>query len=351
MRDSEPWPTLDAIVISHFHLDHWGDLVPWVWGTMFRSAEHTGPELWLPPGGRETLVDHGSRLGFPNMFERVFAEREFEPREPFAVNGIRITTVPMLHYRMPAFGMRVEADGTTLSYSADTGPTEALDGARARRRPLRLRGNAARRVGRRAAPRASVRGRGDRRVRPLGSPPPAAHAPAGRAAARAGSRARVGRLHDRGLRRVDLGDARESRYRRMRLSIRRSRTKTRPAPRARQISTTGTISQSGSLRSDAPSSWSIAAIAAPGDLRVRPRPYPAQVAGTATRRSTARRRERGRRYDMAASPASGTAALEVAVTRVQKTFDGDFDGRDDALRPMRRTARGDRCRHAWSSAP
>lgn len=127
LRGSEAWPSLDAIVISHFHLDHWGDLVPWVWGTMFRSEQHTGPELWLPPGGRATLVDHGSRLGFPNMFEQVFAEREFEPHEPFSIDGIRITTVPMLHYRMPAFGMRVEADDATLAYSADTGPTEALD--------------------------------------------------------------------------------------------------------------------------------------------------------------------------------------------------------------------------------
>ena len=127
LRDSEPWPSLDAIVISHFHLDHWGDLVPWVWGSMFRSEHKEAPELWLPPGGRATLVDHGSRLGFPNMFEQVFAEREFEPHEPFAVDGLRITTVPMLHYRMPAYGMRVEADGATLAYSADTGPTEALD--------------------------------------------------------------------------------------------------------------------------------------------------------------------------------------------------------------------------------
>jgi len=127
LRESEPWPALDAIVISHFHLDHWGDLVPWVWGSMFQNGKHARPVLWLPPGGRASLVDHGSRLGFPNMFEQVFTEREYVPHEPFAVGGFRITTVPMLHYRMPAFGMRVEADGATLAYSADTGPTEALD--------------------------------------------------------------------------------------------------------------------------------------------------------------------------------------------------------------------------------
>ena len=28
------WPRVDAVVITHWHLDHWGDLVPWVWGNL-----------------------------------------------------------------------------------------------------------------------------------------------------------------------------------------------------------------------------------------------------------------------------------------------------------------------------
>ena len=127
LRDSEPWPALDAIVISHFHLDHWGDLVPWVWGAMFRVGSDPTPELWLPPGGRATLADHGSRLGFPGMFAQVFAQHEYEPHRGFAVDGLSIIPVPVVHYRMPAYGLRVEADGMSLAYSADTGPTEALD--------------------------------------------------------------------------------------------------------------------------------------------------------------------------------------------------------------------------------
>lgn len=126
LREAEPWPTPDAIVISHFHLDHWGDLVPWVWGSMFQAGEHTPPALWLPPGGRAALADHGSRLGFPSMFEQVFAAREYAPQAPFAVGALTLTMVPMLHYRMPAYGTRVEAGGATLAYSADTGPTDAL---------------------------------------------------------------------------------------------------------------------------------------------------------------------------------------------------------------------------------
>ena len=32
-------PSVDAIVITHWHLDHWGDLVPWVWGSMLGPGE------------------------------------------------------------------------------------------------------------------------------------------------------------------------------------------------------------------------------------------------------------------------------------------------------------------------
>ena len=47
LREREPWPTVDAIAITHLHLDHWGDLIPWVWGSLFgpgqrRSARRSG---------------------------------------------------------------------------------------------------------------------------------------------------------------------------------------------------------------------------------------------------------------------------------------------------------------------
>src|SRR3954469_6297237 len=39
LREHEAWPALDSIAITHWHLDHWGDLVPWVWGSMFGPGE------------------------------------------------------------------------------------------------------------------------------------------------------------------------------------------------------------------------------------------------------------------------------------------------------------------------
>jgi ribonuclease BN (tRNA processing enzyme) len=127
LRTAEGWPHVDAIAISHFHLDHWGDVVPWVWGLMFGPAtEEPRPELWVPPGGKETLSRFGVELGQPRMFEDTFALREYEDRVPFEAAGQRIVAHRVLHYEMLAFGFRVSSNGTTLAYSADSGPTDAL---------------------------------------------------------------------------------------------------------------------------------------------------------------------------------------------------------------------------------
>ena len=44
---------LDAIVLSHKHLDHSGDLWGWAWGLLGGPGRGlVGPELWLPRGTR-----------------------------------------------------------------------------------------------------------------------------------------------------------------------------------------------------------------------------------------------------------------------------------------------------------
>jgi ribonuclease BN (tRNA processing enzyme) len=125
LRELEPWPTLDAIVISHFHLDHFGDLVPWVWGTMYRP-ERSRPQLWVPPGGVQVLSDHGSRLGFASMFAETFRLAEYPSGERFQAGGLSVLGLPMVHYRILCHGLRVESEGRSLAYSADTGPTPVL---------------------------------------------------------------------------------------------------------------------------------------------------------------------------------------------------------------------------------
>jgi len=127
LRTQEGWPQIDAIAITHFHLDHWGDLVPWVWGLQFGpAAELPAPALWLPPGGRKVLAKLGEELGRADMFETAFDVHEYTDGETFEAAGARVTPRRVLHYEMLAFGFRVSDNGTTLAYSGDSGPSETL---------------------------------------------------------------------------------------------------------------------------------------------------------------------------------------------------------------------------------
>jgi ribonuclease BN (tRNA processing enzyme) len=127
LRSAEGWPVVDAIAITHFHLDHWGDVVPWVWGLQFGPAvDLDPPELWLPPDGRETLARLGEHLGKRDMFETAFKVKEYADGVPFTAAGSTVTARRVLHYEMLAFGFRVSHNGTTLAYSGDSGPSDAL---------------------------------------------------------------------------------------------------------------------------------------------------------------------------------------------------------------------------------
>ena len=108
LREQEPWPKLDAIVITHFHLDHWGDLVPWVWGASYlegRDDAPAPPELWVPPKGIAQLERFGSLLGFPDMFEQTFTLREYAAAEPFSAAGFTVTALRVPHYRVEAYAL------------------------------------------------------------------------------------------------------------------------------------------------------------------------------------------------------------------------------------------------------
>ena len=110
LRERDPWPRVDAIVITHFHLDHWGDLVPWVWGSMYLQGRGDAPQraaVWVPPGGIEQLEQFGARLGFPDMFERVFGVHEYAPGVPFVAANHTVVATRVPHYRLDAYALRV----------------------------------------------------------------------------------------------------------------------------------------------------------------------------------------------------------------------------------------------------
>ena len=127
LREQDSWPQVDAIVITHFHLDHWGDLVPWTFGAMYGPGSETPtPQLWLPPGGQEELAGFGDKFGVPGMFSEAFTVEEYAEGETFETCGLQITPVRVPHYQLQTYAMRVSDGKATLAYSGDSAPSPQL---------------------------------------------------------------------------------------------------------------------------------------------------------------------------------------------------------------------------------
>lgn len=121
-RYADPY-SLDAIFISHLHVDHCIDLTSYY---VMRRWHPDGAKPILPvhgpAGTRERLVsayDLAPNQGIGEQFD--FRDHE----QVTEVGPFRITTNRVDHV-VTAFGFRVEAGGRTLVYSGDTAPTPAL---------------------------------------------------------------------------------------------------------------------------------------------------------------------------------------------------------------------------------
>jgi ribonuclease BN (tRNA processing enzyme) len=122
------WPRVDSIVITHWHLDHWGDLVPWVWGSMFGlGRDLPSPELWVPPDGIDRLGEFGREMGTPTMFADAFVLAEYADGAPFTTAaGLTVTAFEVPHYTMRSFALRITDGKATLAYSGDSAPSGVL---------------------------------------------------------------------------------------------------------------------------------------------------------------------------------------------------------------------------------
>ncbi len=124
LRESEPWPESKRSSISHLHLDHCGDLVPWLWGHVARTRDRQagGRSCTCHPAGLARI----STFAPLGRFLQVFDVHEYADGVAFTAAGHTITPRAVSHYVEPAYGFRVEHGASVLAYSGDTGPTPAL---------------------------------------------------------------------------------------------------------------------------------------------------------------------------------------------------------------------------------
>ena len=125
------WVNLDAIWISHFHLDHCGGLAPFLAGTK-HSAEmkqRSKPLRIFGPAGLKGLIARFDAVNNYRLLEQPFPVEviEIEALETFEIlPGVEAVTMKTPHTpESHAVHVR-DAAGKTLVYSADTGFAETI---------------------------------------------------------------------------------------------------------------------------------------------------------------------------------------------------------------------------------
>ncbi len=133
LRKHVDYRTLDAIVISHLHLDHILDVFALRFMLSYNpvKADRKIP-LYLPPNGLEFLGRAAQLFAtsgddVDEYFSAVFDMQEYDPAGTVTIGDITISFAPTVHI-IPCWAMRVHPnEGDDLVYTADTGTDADLD--------------------------------------------------------------------------------------------------------------------------------------------------------------------------------------------------------------------------------
>ncbi|HEX6399779.1 MAG TPA: MBL fold metallo-hydrolase [Actinomycetota bacterium] len=119
-----PVDGVGAMLITHGHPDHFIDMIPTFYARHYGGLGEPGLPLWSPGGFTDivaALVAEGGR----NVMAEAYAFQTAVAGQPFEVGPFRVTPFEMEHIGVLSLGYRVEAGGTVLAYTGDTGPCDA----------------------------------------------------------------------------------------------------------------------------------------------------------------------------------------------------------------------------------
>ncbi len=131
LRRHADFRALDAVIISHMHIDHVLDLLALRHALAYNPIPALGPApVWLPPGGAGILARAAEPFDAcdePGRFAATVDIAEFDPEQPLRIGDALVTFAPAIH-DIPAWAMRVHFAGSAdLGYTGDTGPAARLE--------------------------------------------------------------------------------------------------------------------------------------------------------------------------------------------------------------------------------
>ena len=149
LRRHRDYRTVDAVVVSHLHADHFLDLVPFSYALTYTPRGRLGaedqpagiaagpgdaaapqpapPRLHAPRGACETFRRVVGSWGNEGLIEEAFDLREYEPDAAIEVGELRVRFHPVPHYLAThAVEITTAAGGGRFTFSADCRPSDEL---------------------------------------------------------------------------------------------------------------------------------------------------------------------------------------------------------------------------------
>ena len=130
--------TIDGVLITHLHGDHYGGLPLMIFEALVNAHEgstypaRTRPLRIAGPAATEERVRQLLDLfSWPTAFAAMKEAGLVEfitlvPRCATLIGGLSVSAFPVQHYTPEATALRVTVSGKTIAYSGDTGWTETL---------------------------------------------------------------------------------------------------------------------------------------------------------------------------------------------------------------------------------
>jgi len=133
LRRFRDYATVDAVVISHLHADHFLDLVPFSYALTYgpraqASADPPRPVLHAPEGARDVFRRVVGAWGSEDLVERAFDVQEYRPDDVVHIGplSVRFQLVPHFTRTHAVDVTSAREGGGRLTFGADSAPSDDL---------------------------------------------------------------------------------------------------------------------------------------------------------------------------------------------------------------------------------